>query len=190
MNLSTAPRLAAATLVAYCLSAQIVTDTKTVENWETGKGRTELRKINGRWWTEDNREVAPPGLGQVFWTPDSRPGTSVFYHHRPIQIARAESLHLFMSQRDVEGVLGQPNRTMEKNGHGFWWYYAANGNKLTVRFMGDELGEASYSDAGGKSRPVTSVANDLGGRDLYKVFADRAAKKYQAEYASKAAPGN
>ena len=173
-------RLAAAALLACCINAQTVTDTKWVENWENGKGRTELRKINRRWWTQDNREVTPPGQGQVFWTPDSRPGTCVFYHHRPVQIARAESLHLFMSPQDVEAVLGQPNRTMERDGHGFWWYYAANGTKLTVRFMGGGgLGEASYSDPGGKSRPVTSVVNDLGGRDLYKVFSERARAKNQ-----------
>ncbi len=164
-----------------------VTATKWVENWEEkGTPREMLRKINGRWWTQDNREVTPPAKSGGFWTIDSKPGTCQFFHHRPFQLARAESLHLFMSPQDVEAVLGQPNRTLGNNEHGFWFYYAANGTKLTVRFMGDAgLGEANYDDVGGKPRPVASVASDLGGRDIYKVLADRAWKKNQEQHASK-----
>ena len=91
-----------------------------------------------------------------------------------------------MAPQDVEAVLGQPNRTMEKNGHGFWWYYAAEGTKLSVRFMGEDgLGEAKYEYLNEKSRPVASVASDLGGRDIYKVMADRAWKKVEQRQANK-----
>jgi hypothetical protein len=167
--------------------AQVVTETKWVENWEEkGTPREQLRKINGRWWTQDNREVTPPGKGGGFWTIDSKPGTCQFFHDRPFQLARAESLHLFMAPQDVEAVLGQPNRTMEKNGHGFWWYYAAGGTKLSVRFMGEDgLGEAKYEYLNEKSRPVASVASDLGGRDIYKVMADRSWKKVEQRQANK-----
>lgn len=182
------PRLATARLCACVFlcrlvlaQAPVVTATQWVENWEEkGSPRELLRKINGRWWTQDNREVTPPAKTGGFWTIDSKPGTCQFFHHRPFQLARAESLHLFMSPRDVEAVLGQPNRTLGNNEHGFWFYYAADGTKLTVRFMGDAgLGQANYDDIGGKSRPVASVASDLGGRDIYKVLADRAWKKNQ-----------
>jgi hypothetical protein len=185
-------RAAAILFVCYAaaLQAQEVTATKTVENWESGKGRTVLRKINGRWWTEDNREVQPPGPGQVFWTPDSRPGTCTFYHHRPPQLARAESLHLFMSRQDVEVVLGQPNRTLGddrgRGWHGFWCYYAGDGTKLSVRFMGDDgLGEAKYEYLLRTSRPVASVAADLGGRDIYKAMSERATQRDRQAYANK-----
>src|SRR5579863_1772804 len=166
--------------------AQVVTATKWVENWEEkGTPREELRKINGRWWTQDNREVTPPGKDGGFWTLDSRPGTCQFFHHRPLELARAESLHLFMSTQDVEAVLGQPNRTMEKNGNGFWWYYAANGTKLSVRFMGqDGLGEAKYEYLTAASQPVASIASELGGRDIYKIMADRAWKRNQEHQAN------
>src|SRR5262249_41256880 len=71
-----------------------VTDTRRVS---TGGGKTELlRKINGRWWTQDNREVYPPSKNGVFWEVDSKPGVVNFFHHRPFQIDLAESLHLFM----------------------------------------------------------------------------------------------
>jgi hypothetical protein len=183
-------RASAILVVCYAasLQAQEVTATKWVEDWESGKQKTELRKINGRWWTEDNREVTPPGKNGVFWTPDSRPGTTTFYHHRPFQLARAERLHLFMSPQEVEAVLGQPNRTFgfDERQHGFWFYYAADGTKLSVRFMGEDgLGEATYNELGGKPSPVASVAADLGGRDIYKVMSERATERSRHAYANK-----
>jgi len=188
MTLRTAAlRLAALACFCHFSLAQVVTDTKWVENWEEkGTPREQLRKINGRWWSQDNREVNPPGKGGGFWTIDSKPGTCQFFHHRPFQLGRAESLHLFMSPQDVEAVLGQPNRTMEKNGHGFWWYYAANGTKLSVRFMGEDgLGEAKYEYLTAPSQPVASIESELGGRDIYKIMADRAWKKNEEHLATK-----
>lgn len=181
MNIPTAgARLGSTVFLCQLILAQapVVTDTKWVENWEEkGTPREQLRKINGRWWSRDNREVTPPAKDGGFWTLDSRPGTCRFFHHRPLQLARAESLHLFMTPQEVEAVLGQPNRTLGPYEHGFWFYYAANGTKLTVRFMGDGLGEANYNDIGGKSRSVASIESELGGRNIYKVLADRAWKK-------------
>ncbi len=191
MKLRTAGvRLSAWLFVCPLVLAQVVTDTKWVENWdEKGTPREQLRKINGRWWTQDNREVTPPAK-DGFWSIDSKPGTCAFYHHRPTQLARAESLHLFMSREQVEALLGQPNRTLGddrgRGWHGFWWYYAANGTKLSVRFMGDDgLGEAKYEYLHEKSQPVASVAADLGGRDIFKVMADRAWKRNQEQQATK-----
>ena len=81
--------------------APVVTDTQWVS---TGRNSKELlRKINGRWWTEDNRLVSPPsrsGMGG-FWTVDSKPGVCVFYHHRPFDIRRAELVHLWMTPAEV-----------------------------------------------------------------------------------------
>jgi hypothetical protein len=162
-----------------------VTATKWVDNWEQkGAPREQLRKINGRWWSQDNREVTPPAKDGGFWTLDSRPGTCQFFHHRPLQLERAESLHLFMSPQEVEAVLGPPNRTLGNKEPGFWFYYAANGTKLSVRFMGAGLGEANYDDVGGKSWPVASVKSDLGDRNIYKVLADRAWKENQEHHAN------
>ena len=178
--------IAGAGLIVFCRllpgQAPIVTETKWVDNLEDRhKGRELLRKINGRWWTEDNREVTPPGPGGVFWTIDSKPGTCQFVHHRPFQLARAESLHLWMSQHDAEAILGKPNRALGSDDHAFWFYYASNGTKLTVRFMGEDgLGEAKYDVVGGKSRPVASVENDLGGQDIYTLMSKRAWARVQA----------
>ena len=47
----------------------------------------------------------------------------------------------------------------------------------------DGLGEAKYEYLNEKSRPVASVASDLGGRDIYRVMADRAWKKVEQRQA-------
>ncbi len=170
-------RLAGMCLVTQFVLAQAphVTDTKLVDNWEEkGKGPTLLRKINGRWWSPDNREVQPPGSGGFFWTLDSKPGTCQFFHHRPVQLARAESLRIWMTPDEVQAVMGEPNRILGQRERGFWFYYAANGVKLTVRFMqSGELGEATYQEASGKARPVQSVVAGLNGQDLYKALQAR-----------------
>jgi hypothetical protein len=165
--------------------APVVTDTKVVNNWEQKRaGQTVLRKINGRWWSQDNREVSPPGKGGGFWTLDSKPGTCQFYHHRPLQLDRAESLRLWMSPQDVEATLGPPNRALGKV---FWFYYASNGVKVSVRFMGEGvLGEANYEAIGQKSTPVASVAADLNGRNIYKLLQERASKRFDEQHASQA----
>src|SRR5271165_4928723 len=164
--------------------APYVTDTKLV-NAEKGKQEL-LRKINGRWWSQDNREVTPPPEGGFFWVLDSKPGVCQFYHHRPFQLVRAESLHLWMKKDQVEAALGPPNRTFGTDDHAFWSYYASNGTKLVVRFMGDGvLGEATYEPVGGKSKPVASIESELAGRSIYKLLADRAWKTSQEEQAKK-----
>jgi hypothetical protein len=174
--------------LALCqvISAQApyVTDTKLV-NAEKGKQEL-LRKINGRWWSQDNREVTPPPEGGFFWVLDSKPGVCQFYHHRPFQLSRAESLHLWMKQDEVEAVLGPPNRTFGRDAHAFWSYYAANGTKLVVRFMDEGvLGEATYEPVHGKSWPVASIESELAGRSIYKLLAERAGKRSEEEQAKK-----
>lgn len=177
--------------LAFCpaILAQNVTATKWVENWETGKGKEFLRKINGRWWSQDNREVTPPADGQFFWTLDSRPGVCQFFHHRPFQLSKAESLHLWMSRQEVQAAIGQPNRTFEsdRDGRGFWLYYASNGTRLSVRFVNaeGELGEANYEPVGEKSYMVASIAQELGGKTIYELGSARAWKKVQESDAAR-----
>lgn len=153
-----------------------VTDTKWVS---TGGGKKELlRKINGRWWSPDNREVYPPSKGGVFWVYDSEPGVCQFFHHRPLLLDRAETLRLWMTKQEVEAALGQPNRIFGTGDHAFWYYYAANGIKLQVRFMDDGvLGEAKYYAIGEKSWSVASIEREMNGRDIYKLLQERATQR-------------
>lgn len=163
----------------------VVTDTKLVRA-ESHKSNELLRKINGRWWSQDNREVSPPAKGGFFWTLDSKPGVVQFFHHHPFQLDRAESLHLWMKPDEVEAALGPPNRIFGPNGHAFWYYYAANGTKLSVRFMGDGvLGEAQYEVVGQKSQSVASIERELNGQSIYKLLQARATQKSDQERAVK-----
>jgi hypothetical protein len=161
-------------LGAVC-AAQVVTATKLVNS--DGNKKELLRKINGRWWTQDNREVNPPGKGGIFWVIDSKPGVVTFLHHRPFDLAKAETLHLFMKPEDVEPLLGQPNRMFGNPGHDFWTYYAANGTKVRVRFMDGVLGEAEYEPVGAPAYSVETLALELGDRSIYKVMAERAGQR-------------
>jgi outer membrane protein assembly factor BamE (lipoprotein component of BamABCDE complex) len=163
----------------------LVTETKLVRS-EFAKGTELLRKINGRWWSQDNREVSPPSKGGFFWVLDSKPGACQFFHHRPFALDRAESLHLWMKKEEVEAALGTPNRTFGPDGHAFWYYYASDGTKLSVRFMGDGvLGEAQYDVVGEKSRPVASIERELNGQSIYKLLQARATQKLDQEHAIK-----
>jgi outer membrane protein assembly factor BamE (lipoprotein component of BamABCDE complex) len=154
--------------------APTVTDTKWVD---AGKSKELLRKINGRWWSQDNREVSPPAKGGFFWVLDSKPGVCEFFHHRPFRMDRAESLHLWMTKDEVEAALGPPNRVFGTDGHGFWYYYASDGIKLEVRFMDGVLGEAKYNAAGEKSWSVASIEREMNGRDIYKLMQERALER-------------
>jgi hypothetical protein len=177
-------RLCAALAICHTILAQTpaVTDTKWVD---AGKSKELLRKINGRWWSQDNREVYPPSKGGVFWELDSKPGVVQFFHHRPFQLDRAESLHLWMRKEEVEAALGPPNRIFGLDDHAFWYYYAANGTKVEVRFMDDGvLGEAKYTTIGEKSWSVASIEQELNGRDIYKLLQERATQR-SAEWLAK-----
>ena len=178
MRMRTVPLGLLAFLLALPAFAQesVVTATIWVDDW-TGhhKGKVLLRKINGRWWTDDNREVYAPGKKGVFWEVDSKPDTCLFHHHRPFDLTHVSWLHLWMSPDDVEQMLGEPNREFGPRGQGFWYYYGADGTALRVRFMSGVLGEADY-DKGAKTWPVDSVKQELGGRSIYEVMAKRATK--------------
>jgi hypothetical protein len=154
-----------------------------------GGGKTEvLRKINARWWSQDNREVYPPSRTGLFWELDSKEGVVDFYHHRPFRLELAESLHLFMQPAQVKAILGEPNRIFGKNDdHANWIYYAANGTKVDVRFMGDGVGEAKYEPLNGKEYSVASLERELGGRSIYSVLAERATKRSDEQRAQWAA---
>jgi hypothetical protein len=169
------PTLIAALALALPALAQapVVTDDKWVEYH---KSKILLRQINGRWWTPDNRQVYPPGKDGFWWEIDSKLGVCTFHHHRPFDVTRGESLHLWMTPDQVEGMFGQPNREFGERGQGFWYYYGVDGTALELRFMEGELGEAWYEKHTSK-RSVESIAHELGGRSIYKVKAERATEK-------------
>jgi hypothetical protein len=109
-----------------------------------------VRKINGRWW---------------------------FYHHRPVNLSKAETMDLFMQPDEVRTILGNPDQANEKLG--FWWYHAENGTAVFVRFLSGERGEARYerSDYGVHGRPVKSIEEEFDGRSIFAIRAKRAGQR-------------
>lgn len=181
-----------------CLAACFLVDTAaaqppvvTATKWvSTGRDHKQLlRKINGRWWTEDDRLVSPPSQSGAagFWTIDSKVGVCVFYHHRPFDIRRSGLVHLWMTPAEVEPLLGPPNRRfpMRSEKGGMWYYFAPVGTALQLWFMErDELGQAEYLLPGGGKQPVPSFARELNGESIFKLSARRATQLAQQERAS------
>ena len=161
-------------------AAQAVTATAKVE---VDKKIETVRKINNHWWTEDNREITPPQKGGSLWIIGTPKGHNFdFHHHRPVNLATVEQVHLLMSKSTVESIVGQPNFSAgrEDGGSTMWIYYAADGTSVMLRFtQDDELSEGHYnkSEWGITARPVQSIEQDLGGKSSFQYFADRSWQK-------------
>jgi hypothetical protein len=141
-----------------------------------------VRKINGRWWSDDNRQLTKSQGGFIWWISSEKGKGFQFHHHRPVDLAKAETLHLFMDPATVMSILGEPNFTGGglRPGESFMWqYYAENGVELSLQFIRDELAIAKYnrSDFGVSGRPVQSVEQDLGGQSVFKLMADKAGQQ-------------
>jgi hypothetical protein len=143
-----------------------------------------VRKINGRWWAPDNRQLTPTKEGFIWWISSEKGHSWDFHHHRPVRLELAESLHLFMDPASVESLLGEPNESAPVHeGRGedspMWYYYAENGTALFVRFIRNQLADARYerADFGVHGKPVQTVAQELGGRNIFKIMADQAAEE-------------
>ena len=163
--------------VVLAISTAIYGQTVTATAKVRIDGRVEtVRKINGRWWSQDNRQLTPAKDGFIWWISSERGKSFAFHHHHPVNLALAESLHLFMSPSEAQGLLGPPNETADHDRSHLWNYYAENGTALFLQFGNDELFQARYErqDFGLAGRPVQSVARDLAGRDIFKLMADRA----------------
>jgi len=86
--------------------------------------------------------------------------------------------------------LGDPNETApvhEGRTSDMWHYYAQDGTALFVRFIRDQLTDARYerADYGIHGRPVQTVEQELGERDVFKLMADQAAAENARAHAGK-----
>ena len=137
--------------------------------------------MNGRWWSEDNRQLTQSKYGRWIWlTQSQRIPEVTFHHHQPADLARAESLRLFMDPDAVRRLLGEPNETSDKIHH--WWYYGSDGLALFVRFLEKELAEARYERPEYTPRMVASIERELNGRSIYRIMEDRVSQKSAEDY--------
>jgi hypothetical protein len=161
----------------------VVTATKEVR---VGRNQREtLRKINGRWWTRDNRLVNPPksqgGFG--IWVVDSKPGVCPFEHHVPFDTRRGEQLQLWLTRDSIAAAFGRPTRRCldEEGGSGFWYYHDSDGTILQLRFFSPgELAEANYLLPTGQRIPVAALEQQRGGESIYRLSAQRAGERRRA----------
>lgn len=157
-----------------------MTATKEVR---VGRNQREiLRKINGRWWTQDNRLVTPPksqgGFG--IWVVDSKPGVCPFEHHRPFDTRRGEQLQLWLTRDSIVAAFGRPTRRCldQEGGSGFWYYHDSDGTILQLRFFSPgELAEANYLLPTGQRIPVAALEQQRGGESIYRLSAQRAGER-------------
>jgi len=176
------------TMALLALATAAYCQTVTAEAKVRIDGRVQtVRKINGRWWSPDNRQMTPDKGGFIWWIGSERNKAYTFHHHRPVKLPLAESLQLFMSPTVVKDLLGDPNETTGNDERSkLWRYYAENGTALFVRFVKDELIEARYErpEYGVSGKQVQSIARELNGRDIFKILADRAwQQRSPTEYA-------
>jgi hypothetical protein len=161
----------------------VVTATKEVR---VGRNQREvLRKINGRWWTRDNRLVNPPKDQKGFgiWVVDSKPGVCPFEHHQPFDTRRGEQLQLWLTRDSIVGAFGRPTRRCldQDGGSGFWYYHDSDGTILQLRFFPPgELAEANYLLPGGDRAPVAALEQQRGGESIYHLSAQRAGERRRA----------
>jgi hypothetical protein len=68
------------------------------------------RQINGRWWSEDNRELRQTNVGWL-WTVSGGNAWQLvrFDHHRPVNPAKVNLITRSMGPDQVRAILGPPN---------------------------------------------------------------------------------
>jgi hypothetical protein len=175
--------------MAGTLSAQTITAVTTVSI--DGKPQR-IRKINGRWWSDENRELSPTKEGFIWYISSKKGEGWTFHHHRPLHLAKVEQLHLFQDPGSVESLLGQPNFEAGQRSPGdstMWHYYAEDGTAVLLQFIRNQLAIAKYErkDLGVSGKPVQSVERELAGRNIFKVMADQATAELPKHGAAAAA---
>src|SRR5262245_43287417 len=124
--------------VASQLPAQtgaVVTDTMRIE---IDKRMHTARKINGRWWSEDNRELTQTNVGWLWNVSGGNSWQLVrFDPHRPFDPAKVSQVDRSMGPDQVRAILGPPNSVFPSDSPAsqqHWDYYGAAGYKLSIQF--------------------------------------------------------
>lgn len=112
----------------------------------------DIRLVNGRWWSADNRELKRAGSR---WAWAAGGGSQVrqylrFDHHDPCDPDRVELLDRTMGPDQVRSLLGPPNAVFPSNRKEIrqtWFYYGPAGFKLVIQFSWKGLGIQSASVA-------------------------------------------
>jgi hypothetical protein len=160
----------------------VVTQTMRIE---IDKRMHTARQINGRWWSEDNRELKRTNVN---WLWDVSGGNAWqlvrFDHHRPVDPARVNQVDRSMGPDQVRAVLGPPNSVFPSDkpaAQQSWDYYGAGGYKLSIHFSSSGgIFTASFApDANSMPKDVPHLVFRVNGKSAQESFEER--KKTQPQ---------
>ena len=134
------------------------------------------RKINGRWWSEDNRELGRTNVG---WLWSISGGNAVhlvrFDHHYPVDPSKVGLLDRSMGPGQVKAILGAPNSVFPSDRpeeQQQWDYYGLNGYKCSIHFShSGGIFTASFEpNAGSMPQDVPHLAFRFNGKTTQESF--------------------
>jgi hypothetical protein len=157
----------------------VVTDTMRIE---IDKRIHTARKVNGRWWSEDNRELHQTNVGWL-WTINGGNAWQLvrFDHHRPVDPTKVSQLDRSMGPDQVRAILGAPNSVFPSDSPAsqqHWDYYGAGGYKLSIMFSSSGgIFTASYEpDAKTMPKDVPHLVFRVNGKSAQESFAEHKAQ--------------
>lgn len=175
-------------LFTHALLAQdgaVVTQTMRIE---IDKRIHTARQINGRWWSEDNRELRQTNVGWL-WTVSGGNAWQLvrFVHHRPLDPSRVSQVDRSMGPDQVTAILGPPNSVFPSDKPAtqqIWDYYGTGGYKLSIQFSssGSGIFSATFEpDAKSKPQDVPHLVFRVNGKSAQESFEEQKANRQQRQ---------
>jgi hypothetical protein len=165
-------------VLAFAQPGAVVTNTMTIRI--DGKPQ-HARQINGRWWSNDNRELIQTSE-KWLWTISGGNARHLvrFDHHRPVDPSKVNLLDRSMGPNEVRAIMGDPNSVFpsdkpEQNQH--WDYYASNGYKLSIFFAATQQSgiftASSQPDPHTMPKDVDHLVFRFNGKSARESFEER-----------------
>jgi hypothetical protein len=137
------------------------------------------RKINGRWWSEDNRELSQTNVGWLWNVSGGNARHLVrFDHHRPVDPTKVNQIDRSMGPDQVRAILGPPNSVFPSDkpaAQQSWDYYGAGGYKLSISFSSSGgIFTASFQpDATSRPQDVPHLVFRFNGKSAREGFEEQ-----------------
>lgn len=163
-------------LPLFAQDGAVVTQTMRIE---IDKQTHTARQINGRWWSEDNRELKRTNVNWLWAVSGGNAWQLVrFDHHRPVDPAKVNQVDRSMGPDQVRAVLGPPNSVFPSDrpaAQQTWDYYGAAGYKLSIHFSSSGgIFTASFSpDANSMPKDVPHLVFRFNGKSAQESFDER-----------------
>jgi len=144
------------------------------------------RKINGRWWSPDNRQLTRTN-SEWLWTISGGNARNLvrFDHHYPVDPAKVSLLDRAMGPDQVRAILGPPNSVFPSDRleqQQIWEYYGGGGYMLSIQFAsgGKGIFSASFEpDARSMPQDVPHLAFRFNGKTARESLEESKMKRAQ-----------